>query len=319
MRLRPIPRALGAAVCVLAAGCAGGIVLHLRVPRPAEIPARAYPVVYVAASDDGASADAAAAIARHLESGATRVVSVPASSLLASARAEPAATLALLITASVGEREDTGMSVPTARCAPGAPCFGYPERLPLDVAFQVARVAVRAFDPRSGSELGHASVEEEEREPTPLAAQLTALSRARDAALGLFDVRDEPLEIELDDPRDERGRAALEEARAGRVRAARRAIEARLADAIPEERARAALTFDLGQLVRVDVDAHAADPVAEETARLDAAEAHIVAALRMVPDARYERALQQLRAERTAREDVRAQQAAADANFGATP
>ena len=107
--------------------------------------------------------------------------------------------------------------------------------------------------------------------------------------------------------------------RAGRGRAARRAIEARLADAIPEERARAALTFDLGQLVRVDVDAHAADPVAEETARLDAAEAHIVAALRMVPDARYERALQQLRAERTAREDVRAQQAAADANFGATP
>lgn len=314
------PLTLLLALC-LASGCGAALVIHREVPRPAAIPARAYPVVYVAASPDGASREIADVIARHLEGGGqARIVRVDATSLLAQAAEERVATLALLVTVTFHEELRTQMSsVPTTRCAPGAPCYGYPERMPVDVPVQVGDLLVRAFDPRSATELGRAVLHQEESEPSPFAAQLAVMDRLRHQAPEIVDVQAELVDVELDPTSDADGRAAIEDARAGRIHAARIVLEARTQDAALDAPTRAALLFDLGQLTRIDVDTSASDPVAEESARLASAEEAILGAIQLAPSERYERALVQLRAERTAREDVRAQQAAADTNFGTPP
>lgn len=304
----------------LASGCGSALVIHREVPRPAAIPARGYPVVYVAASPGAASHEAAETIARHLEGGAIRVVRVGPDVLLGDASLEDAATLALLVTVTTGETSRTQMSqVPTVRCAPDTPCYGYPERFPEEVRVQVGVLLVRAFDPRSASELGRAVIREEESEPSPIAAQLAVLDRLRARAPGLFDIQTDVLDLELDPLSEGVLHAVIEDARAGRVHAARLALEAALRDDTLEVGVRAAVAFDLGQLIRADVDTSADDRLAEETARFSAAEAQLLAAIQLAPNERHERALAQLRAERTAREDVRAQETAADTNFATAP
>lgn len=302
------------------AGCGGAPVLHTRLLRPAAIPARAYPVVVIAAADEGASRDAVDAIAAHLAGGRTRVARARHEELFEAARRETGPTLALLVTVHVGEAVETRIpDVPSVRCAPGAICYGYPERGALDVRVQIAQLVVTALDPGTEAELGHAAVFEEESEPTPTTAQLAALARVRDAALRLFDVHEELLDVALDDPQDPLAREAIDRALRGDVAGARQALEARLAAPDLAPTARAPITFDLGQLTRLDVDGNAPDPVAAEIARFDAAEQLIVAALRLAPEERYERALAQLRDERAARADVREQARATAVNFGESP
>lgn len=314
----PSPWILGLALLLLAPGCGAALVLRREVPRPALIPARAYPVVYLAAAPDDASSRVADAVAAHLAEGQTRLVRIDPERLLDAARSERVATLALRIRVTTYEEIRTQMSdVPVSRCAPGTACYGYPERFPVDVHVEVAVLAVQALDP-SGTELGRAVLREEESEPSPLAAQLAVVDRLCEQAPALFDVQTDVMDVELDPTSDPEGRAALEEARAGNLHAARRALSARVADPALDEETRAALSFDLGQLIRLDVDTSASDPVAEEAARLAAAEALLLAVVRLAPSDRHARALAQLREERTAREDVRAQAAAADLNFGAS-
>lgn len=301
---------------LLASGCGAALVIHREVPHPAAIPARGFPVVYLAAAPDEASRDVASAIAEHLAGTSTRVVRVELEALLDAARAESAATLALRVSVALHEELRTQMSqVPVTRCAPDSPCYGYPERFPVDVRVWVATLAVQALDPASGAELGRAVLREEESEPSPLAARLAVIDRLRARAGGLFDVQPEVLDLELDPLSAPVLGAAIDDARAGRLHAARLALASHLDDAGLDDATRAALTFDLGQLIRVDVDASAPDPIAEESARLAAAEERILAAIQLAPDDRHARALAQLRAERTARQDVRAQAAAADLNF----
>jgi hypothetical protein len=307
-----------------ASGCGAALVIHREIPRPAAIPARGYPVVYLASAPDDASRAITSEIEASLAASATRVVRVPPDALLTAARTETVATLALRVQVSVHEDLRTEMSqVPVTRCAPDTPCYGYPERFPVDVRVQVGTLAVLAIDPASGDVLGRAALREEESEPSPIAAQLAVVDRLRARAATLFDVRAELVELEHDALSDPAGRAAIDDARAGHLHAARLALAARLADPTLEEASRAAVAFDLGQLIRADVDAGAPDPVAEEMARLASAEEQLLVAIRLVPDERHERALTQLRAERTAREDVRAQAAAAELNFraaaGVTP
>jgi hypothetical protein len=302
----------------LACGCGGAIVLRREVPRPAAVPARSYPVVYVAGAPDGASRDAADAIAAHLEGSRARIVRVSAAELLASAAAETVPTLALLITVSLGEHLDTRMSaVPMSRCTPGLPC-GYPGRTPIDLRAQTGVLEVRALDPRSASELGRVAIEEEEVDPNPLTAQLAVLTRLRTRACTLFDVVTELHDLELDPLEGELARV-IADAQGGAIHEARLQLGERMRDPSLDDATRAAVTFDYAQLVRLDVDPSAADTVEEESARFDAAENALVTALRLAPTERHQRALDQLRAERLAREDVRAQEAATDANFGTTP
>jgi hypothetical protein len=314
-----VPRvALALCIALACAGCGATLVLHREIPRPADVPARAFPVVYVAGADDDASRAIADAIATHLEGGATRVVRTSPTDLLARASLEPTATLALLVTVTRGEELRTEMSrAPTSRCAAGSTgCYGYPERIPVEIRVQTADLVVRAFDPRSASELGHAVLREEESEPSALAAQLAVVDRLRERAPLLFDVRTETVDLELESTPDASAQAAIDAARSGRIHEARAALERRVADPALDAAARATISFDLAQLIRIDVDASAPDPLAEESARLAAAETQLLAALALSPSPRYERALEQLRAERRAREDVRAQEAAADTNFG---
>jgi hypothetical protein len=299
----------------LASGCGAALVLHRDVPRPAAIPARSYPVVYIAARDEG-SREAADAIATHLAQGPTRVVRTEPDALFVAARTESAPTLALLVAVTLGETLRTEMSMPMTHCAPDTPCYGYAERYPVDVLVQLGELVVRAFDPRTEAELGHAVVTREESEPSPIAAQMAVRSRLVAAASSLFDVHGEIHDLELDGTSDTIAAAALDDARRGEIHVARLALEARADEVTLDPSQRAAVLFDLGQLIRVDVDATASDPLAEETTRLAAAEARILQAITLAPEERHERALVQLRAERASREDVRAQQAATDTNFG---
>jgi len=299
----------------LGSGCGAALVLHREVPRPAVIPARSYPIVYIAARDEG-SREVADAIASHLAQGPTRVVRAEPDALLAAARTESAPTLALLVTVTVDETIRTEMSDPMTRCSPDMPCYGYTQRFPVDVRVQRAQLVVRAFDPRTETELGHAVLAREESEPSPIAAQMAVRSRLTDAAPSLFDVHDEIHDLELDRTSDAIAAAAIDDARRGAIHLARLALEARAGDSTLDPSQRAAVLFDLGQLIRVDVDTSAHDPLVEEIARLAAAEASILRAIELAPEERHERALIQLRAERASREDVRAQQAATETNFG---
>lgn len=94
------------------------------------------------------------------------------------------------------------------------------------------------------------------------------------------------------------------------------AILSHLASGPLDDAERARIAFDLAQVRRIDVDPRAADPVEEERVRLAEAEHLLLDAILLAPTERHARALAQLRGERLAREDVRAQAAAADTNFG---
>ncbi len=298
------------------AGCGGGLVLAVVVPRPAEIPARAFPVVALAAHDDDESRRAMEALAAHLEGGPTRVVRSTPERLLVDALSAGSPALALLVTLEVGETLRTELSAtPTLQCST-LPCVGYAQRVPVDVPVQIGELRVRVLEPRSARELGRARLVEEEREPSPLAARLAVVDRLVARALDLVDVHDASIDLELDDVTDAAARAALADARAGHTHEARLALAARAAAPELDDAERARIAFDLAQVRRIDVDPRAADPVEEERVRLAEAEHLLLDAILLAPTERHARALAQLRGERLAREDVRAQAAAADTNFG---
>lgn len=313
-----MPRVAAALVLSLGlAGCGGGLALHVTVPRPAEIPARSFPVVAIAASEGDESRDAMRALAEHLGGGETQVVESTPARLLADALAAGSPSLALLISLSVGEILRTEMSaIPSLQC-PTLPCYGYAQRLPVDVRVQTGELLVRVLDPRSAAELSRVRLVEEESEPSPLAARLAVIERLVARALALVDVRAVTMDLELDEVSDPLARAALDDARRGAPHEARLALALRASapELSPDERAR--IAFDLAQVRRIDVDPHAPDAADEERVRLEEAEQLLLEAILLAPTERHARALAQLRAERLAREDVRAQAAAADTNFGA--
>ncbi|MFO0681165.1 MAG: hypothetical protein U0234_03895 [Sandaracinus sp.] len=308
---------IAALVCSFAlAGCGAGLALHVTVPRPAEIPARSFPVVALAASDDDESRAAMEALAVHLAGGQTRVVRSSPERLLVDAIAAGSPALALLVSLHVGETLRTEMSaIPALQC-PTLPCYGYAQRMPIDVRVQTGELVVRVLDPRSAAELSRARLVEEESEPSPLAARLAVIDRLVARATALVDVSEVTMDLELDDVSDPIARAALDAARAGQAHEARLALAARVGAAEIEPEDRAHIAFDLAQVRRIDVDPHAASPVDEERARLAEAEQLLLDAILLAPTERHARALAQLRAERLAREDVRAQAAATDTNFG---
>jgi hypothetical protein len=314
-----VARAWGVALVVLAlAGCAPALVLHAVVPRPATIPARTFPRVCIAGAADAESRELALGVVAHLAAGPTEVRTVSDADLLACVRDGGAAAVGVRFAV----RTDEDLRAPTApvpmlECPTIDPCSGFPMHYPSDLRMQVGTLEVTVVGP-DGATLERVHWVEEESEPEPLAARLAVLERLRARACAMVDQHDEVVELELVGLESEPGRAALDLARSGRIADARVALEQALGTldgaAAPVERART--TFDLAQLVRVDVDASAADPVAEERSRLERAEQLIGSALALDGDARFERALAQLRAERTARDDVRAQHAATTVNFG---
>ena len=311
-------RAILALLISLSSGCGAALVLHREVPRPAEIPARAFPIVYVAAADP-TSQPAADAIANHLSAGATRVIRVGSDTLLDDASEERVPTLALLVTVRAHEETRTEMSMPTVRCDPSTPCYGYAERFPIDVRVQVADLVLQAFDPHTRAELGHASLHSEDVDTSPIAAQLRVLAQVQAEVVSLIDLGTDTIDLELDGCSDPIARRALELAGRGDIHEARVALETRASEQTVDASAMGALVFDLGQLLRVDVDTSAQDPLAEESARFAAAEAQLLRAVVLEPSERHERALQQLEAERAARQRVRDQAAATDSNFGSAP
>ena len=302
----------------LSSGCGAALVLHREVPRPAEIPARAFPIVYVAAADPS-SQPAADALANHLSAGATRVIRVGSDTLLDDASEEHVPTLALLVTVSAHEETRTEMSMPTVRCDPSTPCYGYAERFPIDVHVQVADLVLQAFDPHTRTELGRASRHREDVDTSPIAAQLRVLARLQIDVVTLVDLGADTVDLELDDCADPIARRALDLARRGEIHGARLALQIRATEQVVDPAVLGALVFDLGQLLRVDVDTSAHDSLAEESARFAAAESALLRAVVLQPSERHERALQQLQAERAARQHVRDQAAATESNFGSTP
>ena len=295
-------------------GC-GSLAIQLHVPRPAAIPARTFPVVCVAGEGSDEARDIALAIADHLAGSDTRVVTTTPARLLGMAATEPEPALALLVSVSLTEALTTEMSsMPSVRCESVSPCYGYPTRLPIDVRVQIGEVLVRALDPRRAAELGRATRHAEESEPSPIAARLAVLDRLRALAIALVDVADDVIDLELDAPPDDATRSAIDAARAGNVHDARLALDAHLADPSLSTDVRIAIAFDRAQLLRADVDS-ATPSASDEHTRLADAEAALLAVVQQAPDERHERALMQIRTERAAREDVRTQQAAADANF----
>jgi hypothetical protein len=303
-----------AMMLALLPGCGSAMVIHLRTPQPAPIPARAFPIVCVAGSADAESMSVADALADHLEGGPTRVVRTSADQLIPAAATQVQPALALLVTLTLGETLRTQMSpMPSVSCQTVSPCYGYPQRLPIDVRVQIGDVLVRAIDPRSGTELGRASRHAEESEPSPIAARLAVIDRLRVLAVALVDVTSALLELELDDVDDSAAHAAIDLARSGDVHEARLALDRRLADDALVGSTRTAAAFDRAQLLRADAAPTESD--ADEDARLAESESALLAITREAPSERHARALAQLRTDRTARADVRAQRDATDQNF----
>ena len=308
---------------LLLAGCGGGLSVVAHVPRPAEVPARAFPVVWLVPLGDE-EARALARLARDHLAGddASRDVTLSDRHAVEARRAEgrlPPAALVVELALRLVAEPSLGFSQRTDPCmaySADGPCVSSQRRVLSEAVMIRAQLAVDARDAQSGELLQRVVLEEHEEAPSPLdelTARLQVLSRLGTRLLALFDAARDEIRVELVALDDPRGQEALRIARDGRWGEARaRLVE--LASAAEQERwpdaQRAAVLFDLGQARRLDTSDRL--PILE---RLDRAAAILADALRLHPDERTARALEQLRAQRDAHQLAAEQAAAAAHNF----
>ena len=293
-------------------GCASGVTLRSRYALPAAVPARTFPVAYVAADAGPLSAALAESIARYLRDAGTRVVEAPPNDVFALASQSTSAALVLYVSTQVDSQVSTEThSTPSVDCSSYAVCVRtHDERTESREETLRATAVIRVMTP-TGGELDLRMVQADEDRIDE--ASLVVLGQRLVAqVLALFDGGPADVPVVLEQPTDPAGARGLDLVRSGDLDAARRAFSAAVdasTDAAPAERAR--LLHDLAQLLRLSPT----ESPQEEDERFARAEDALVTALALADDDLHARTLAAVRQERTARRDVHAQEDARARNF----
>ncbi len=325
VRRSPGPCALLAAIAgLLLVGCGGSLSVTARLPRPARLAARAFPLVYITSAGDLDAEMLAEALARHLEAPGGLASSRPvrAERLAPEAVARLRAggrvgSVSIVIRVAVEYHEDYRLdyaSRPMTVCGPGG-CALTPRPRQADLATLRARARFAVEDGPSGRRLEVVTLEVRDEGGDPLSMRARALLELRQRLPTLVDGGQREVELPLlpvDDP-GARVAVALAEAGdwAGAAEAFRRLVAA--PDFTGRTTAgRAALLFDLGQAIRASPAAGQQDALA----RLDGAADALRAALRLDLRPLFAEALAALDAQRRDVQRAAAQHEAAAHNFG---
>ncbi len=296
------------------AGCGGAMTVQGEVVQPAQVPVRAFPRILVTAAGDPESRELALAVARHLSRGRSTVEQLELD-VIRQMRDEgriERATVVIEVHTRLSRQDEPRWS-PRNRgldCGPLG-CFDARTSSLEDTPTLRADLAVRVLDGPTGDTLQQVELSEEESGGDALAMRLRVLERLSDRALALLDQRVERVSVHLYPIDRPEVRRALEAAREGSWPEARRHLEelahSRAFRALPREH-RALVLYDLGQARRFDTTLPA-------DARFAGASRALRAAVRLVPQPLYARAIAELESHRRSRFLVREQQEAMAHNF----
>lgn len=296
--------ALLSALLLLAAGCGDTMVVAARVARPAVLPVRAFPQVYVVSvggADAGAVADRLAHHLAERPGPATARLSVRRLThdrLAALRRDGSVARVSVVVVVEVSISEDQRpdfSSRPTTVCGPGG-CYLATRPYPNDIPTLRARAHFQVEDGPTGRVLQQATLEARDEGSEPLSMRGRAVLDLAERARGLVDggaraVDVALVEVDSDDVR--RALALLERGQwAAGARSLSRIVAApSFAQRTPAQRA--ATLFDLGQARRFS-----GPDDATALARLDAAVDAMRQAMRLEPRALYAEGLRDVERQR---------------------
>ncbi len=306
---------LGLVVCSVL-GCASGTVVGARVLRPAVVPLRAFPRVWVTRGHLLEEVTLSEALGAHLtELGGVEVSFVDLDSLEPARTAGriPPATIVVITQIDFHESTDSRWTSRPETVCGSAGCYAGRRTYVYDVPTLRAVLTLTVHDGPTAQlrQRLRLKADEEGRDYDVMRHRATAA--LVDRLLPLVDQRVENVRVVLygvDVPEVE---AAVRTIARGEWTAGRRALEhAVRSDAVralePSERAR--VLYDLGQARRFDPST-----LTDPERHFRAAEHALRAAIRLDPDRRYRRALAELAAHREGVELVREQQDAAEHNF----
>ncbi len=310
-----------ACAALVAAGCGDTLVVAARVVRPATLPLRAFPQVYVLAADDADSGAVADALVQHLAAplapqSARLVVRRATFERVTALRATGGierVSVVILVEVLVDEAQRPDFtSHPLTGCDPGG-C--YPSTRPYTADIPTLRAVARLSveDGPSGRVLQETSIEARDEGSEPLAMRARAVLDLAERVGGLVDGGERAVSVTLVEVSDPACERALERLDAGDWAhgAALFGPLVRGAEFARRPRGeRAALLFNLGQALRF------AGPMdGTALARLDRAAESLRAALRLEPRALYAAGLQDLERQRADLALSAEQRAAAAHNF----
>ena len=299
---------------LLCAGCAQVVNIPLRLTRAAQVPVRAFPRVLVVADPTDESAQVAAHLVAHLGGGRSRVREVSrrrARELVRTGTLRPGTILVHVRAELISSERPTVVRRRELECGPLGCVDRQRSRFEaVPVLTGYARLTV--VDGVTGRRLQREEVSASETSDDPMGMRLRVLERLLSLTAELVDPQVELQPVELLPTELPEVQAAVRELRGGHATRARRRLTRLVRSdhfsALPLE-VRAQVLFDLGQAHRLDVGVPAA-------LRFRRSHEALRAAVRLVPEPRFARALDQLESQRRSRAEVLAQERATAHNYG---
>lgn len=312
-------RALGSiglpAVTLALAACGAGLTLRMELHEPAVVPVGVFPRVFVR-GDGGIDSEilvqAIVADLAHARIDVTELA--PGTSAASRLGRDDGAALVVDVSVVRSEVTETRHVTETApMCAAGSPgCTGMPVQRFHDVTVLRAHVELTMRDGRTDQVFAHERFERHE-DDLDMGASGRLMDRVQRAALALFHATRTARELPLMPLSSRAGSEALADARAGRIGEAVAALRGLAAHAEHEPISeRAALFFDLGQVLRVAAQAGGVELEVEARAALDEA-------MHLRPDATVGAAIEGLEEENAARARMRAEEVAYHRNREVAP
>jgi len=289
---------------LLAAGCGDTMVVAARVVRPALLPVRAFPQVYVISVGGADSAAVADRLAHHLAERpgpanarlSVRRLTHDRLAALRRDRSVARVSVAVVVEVSVSEDQRPDFSSrPTTVCGPGG-CYLATRPYPNDIPTLHARAHFQVEDGPTGRVLQQATLEARDEGSEPLSMRGRAVLDLAERARTLVDggARDVDVAlVEVDSSDVQRALALLERGDwAAGARLLSRIVETPSFARRPPAQ-RAATLFDLGQARRFS-----GPDDATAVARLDAAVDAMREAMRLEPRALYAEGLRDVERQR---------------------
>ena len=311
--------AVAAVLCLFAgfASACGTTSVHARIVRPAAIPIRAFPQIYIAAGHDDIDLLLGDAVVHHLRAGgraAVRRVDVEDLEPMRAAGTIPRATAVMLIALDTEERtRSEWTSRPETVCGPLGNCYTSHRSYMAELPIIRARLDITVYDGPSARVLQRVTLRASAEGRAYESMRETIVEDLAKRVNPLLDQHVRNVEIDLVDvdvPEVERAIDLIDAGhwRDGRIVLERFAHGPELKQLDREDRA--AVLYNLGQARRFDTQTRLAT-----ARRFDAAERALRAAYRLHRKGRYGDAIRDLVKHRRDVELVEAQRRAARYNF----
>lgn len=305
---------MAALLALALAGCSSALTVRAAVVRPAQVPVRVFPLIFVLSDESEEALHLADAVTAHLSDGRSEVRRADPAGFASSRDAGlvPPASVAVRIRAQIIQRDRPTWARRQGdlSCGPGGCVQSRRMRLET-LPVMRCEVVITVTDGPSGRELQREELEETDEGQDLLAMRLRLLDRVTARALAMVDRRTERVTVALypvERPLVHRALASIVE---GQWTDGRELLERFVGteafEALPPAE-RAIVLYDLGQARRFD-------PALPPDERFSTAAEALRAAVILSPRAFYADALSQLESHRQSRALLREQEAAMAHNF----